>query len=966
MIFGNLQQKHPTQNPAPENPFAASIAKFQEDRKTRPTNLFNYPASHSPSSVFNPQPELRSTAADSMQTSPEVTPRDPGGDQVSGPEADGSSVDRTASPISSTTGGLFDRVTRPESDPIAASSHNFSGGADSQTSGISVSAKRPQSQHSSSLNGTSAADSTIELQNGTTTLANKLHSGQDGDWETTEAQEGVKSTSEEQNSSFQPITLPMLEEPSFSSSSSTVRPESDYAKPHNELSTPGLDRFYGIPMPPFEHGDRRLATIAWRLHVLHYAVVYYLDMHGENVDLDWVKDFYLYKVGAIHLAGEGPMEVLPTWAYALSEILNEHQSNRAELASTSTSGLLTSDEQSAGHDDTVADSQQAQALQPLTTTKSKRKADDHPLDGEMSTNGSSAKRIRATEESPMKSQTSNLFSTILDSKQEDRSPGESELLGGRSMFGGSTTQASGLSMPPASSGITSEHSQPSIFSSVKASASTSSRPDDSGSSTNPFAGTASPVRQVTDTNIDPVQNSNPAGSQALQLPQFGNAPPGGWMAQFGQFAQQDEEKAKEKRKAEDYDSEEEDEAAWEQRDAETQRRKKQEIAEATKTAKKFTPNFGTHSSLPDFKNETPSTVTPQPKPKSIFDTTHPAFGQNSHRNIFGHLANESHDSGGSKHADADDEHDEEHDDEEKVEQPRSLTQPNLFGNLTASAPSIGRSLFDRVSKPADSTSQSGPDVRSTADHQTGDHTWKVDSPIKFGPTTPSPSGPSVNIESPSPSKNTFAGLFGASTVTPSGDKAPKAGTSIFSNLPSSTPSGAVGFGFTPAQPNVSNLNAPSNQSSRAPSPGLTTGDSAAESTAEGAEESTEQHSQLDLMSGRVGEEDENVVYEVRAKATSMDSQAKEFVSRGVGPLRILKHRTTGQPRALLRADPGGRIALNSGLMKQGKYKNIGANTVSGPFADSKGMVGAWRLRVKTADEATQLLQALEENTPSGA
>ena len=901
-----------------------------------------------------------------MQTSPEGTPRDPGGDQVSGPEADGSSADRTASPISKNTGSLFDRVTRPESEPIAASSYNFSVSADSQTSGLGVSARRPQSQHSSPLNGTSAPESTTELQDGATPLANKLQVGQDGGWENAEAQEGDKSTFEQQNSSSQPNTLPMLEEPSFSSSSSTVRPDIDYAKPHNEVSTPGLDYFYGVPMPSFEHGDRRLATIAWRLHVLHYAVVYYLDLHSEHVDLDLVKDFYLYKVGAIHLAGEGPVEVLPTWAYAWSEILDEHQANKAKLAFISTSGSLTSEEQSAAHDDPIADSQQTQALQPLPTTKSKRKADDHPLDGEMYTNASSAKRIRATEESPMKSQTSNLFSTILESKQEDGSPRESDVPGGRSVFSGSTTHASGLSMPPASSGAISDRSQPSIFSSVKASVSTTNRPDDSDSSTNSFAGMGSHVRQPTDTNIEPVQISNPAESQALQLPQFGNAPPGGWMAQFSQIAQQDEEKAKEERKAKDYDSEEEDEAAWEQRDAERQRRKKQELAEATKTAKKFIPNFGTPSSLPDFKNETLPIVTPQPKPKSIFDTTHPAFGQNSHRNIFGHLANESHDGSGIKHGDADDEHDEEHEGEEKVDQPRSLTQPNLFGNLTASAPLIGRSLFNRVSKPANNTSQSGPDVRSTADHQTGDHTWKVDSPIKFGPTTSSPSGPSVNIESPSPSKNTFAGLFGASTVTTGGEKGSKAGTSIFSNLPSSTPSGAVGFGFTPVQPNTSSLNAPSNQSSRAPSPGLTTGDSAAESTAEGADESIEQHPQLDLMSGRVGEEDENVVYEVRAKATSMDSQAKEFVSRGVGPLRILKHRTTGQPRALLRADPGGRIALNSGLMKQGKYKNIGANTVSGPFADSKGMVGAWRLRVKTADEATGLLQALEQNTPSDA
>ena len=951
------------QSPASENPFAASIAQFQEDRQTRPTNLFNQRARQPPSNAFNPKPELHSSAADSMQTSPEGTPREPGGKQVPGLEADGSSADQTSSSVSKPTGGLFDRVSRPDPDSNAAASYKSSESADRQNSGLSLSAEVPQSKPSSPLDGNSMPDATKELQSDPTSSANKLHFDQAGDWENTEVQQEVESTANLQNSPFQSNTLPMPEEPTSPSSSLTARPEIDYAKPHNEASTPGLDYFYGARMPPFEHCDRRLATIAWRLDVLHHVMVVYLALHSEHIDLDLARDFYLYKVGAIHSAGEGPMERLPTWAYAWSEILNEHRSNNVP---SSTSDLLTSDEQSAAHDDTLASSRQFQALQPLPNAKFKRKADDHALDGEMSPNGSSAKRIRATEESPMKSQTSNLFSTILDSQQNDRSPEENGVPRGRSAFSVSTAQASGLSMPHASSGASSENSQPSIFSSFTASTSTSSRPDNSDSSTNSFAGTASAVRQPSNTNVDLFQTPNPAASQALQLPQFGNAPPGGWMAQFSQIAQQDEEKAKEKRKAEDYDSEEEDEAAWEQRDAETQRRKKEEIAEATKEAKKFTPNFGTLPSLPDFKNETPPSATPQPKPKSIFDTIHPAFRQNSHHNIFGHLANKGQDDGGGKHADADDEHDEEHDDREKAEQSRSPTQPNLFGNLTASAPSVGRSLFDRVSKPANDTSQSGPDVRSSADSQTGDHTWKVDSPIKFGPSTSSSSGPSVNIESPSPSKNAFAGLFGASTVAPGDDKSPKAGTSIFSNLPSSTPSGAVGFGFTPAQPNLSKLNAPSNDSSRAPSPGLTTGDSAAESTAEGNDESIEQHSQLDLMSGRVGEEDENVVYEVRAKATSLDSQAKEFVSRGVGPLRILKNRTTGQPRALLRADPGGRIALNSGLMKQGKYKNVGANTISGPFADSKGVVGAWRLRVKTADEAKELLQALEQNTHSGA
>jgi hypothetical protein len=64
--------------------------------------------------------------------------------------------------------------------------------------------------------------------------------------------------------------------------------------------------------------------------------------------------------------------------------------------------------------------------------------------------------------------------------------------------------------------------------------------------------------------------------------------PGNFMAAFGKNAQQAEKEAKEKRKLEDYDSEEETLEDWEKRDAAEQEAKKAALAKSAQTAKPFT------------------------------------------------------------------------------------------------------------------------------------------------------------------------------------------------------------------------------------------------------------------------------------------------------------------------------------------------------------------------------------------
>lgn len=130
--------------------------------------------------------------------------------------------------------------------------------------------------------------------------------------------------------------------------------------------------------------------------------------------------------------------------------------------------------------------------------------------------------------------------------------------------------------------------------------------------------------------------------------------------------------------------------------------------------------------------------------------------------------------------------------------------------------------------------------------------------------------------------------------------------------------------------------------------------------------------QISLTEGGPGEEDEAVVYEVRAKAMKFETEDDEnkdkkpkspWVTKGVGPLRLMKHKTTGAVRVLLRAEPRGHIALNKTVLPNVTYKpEQGGKYIKLLTAadDGKGLE-TWMLQVKTADMGKALAEALETN-----
>ena len=508
-----------------------------------------------------------------------------------------------------------------------------------------------------------------------------------------------------------------------------------------------------------------------------------------------------------------------------------------------------------------------------------------------------------------------------------------------------------------------------------------------------------------------------SGNHVVQPPKFGSSASANFMSQFRQAADATEQIEKAKRKADDFDSDEENEEEWERKDAEEQRAKKQQLDGSLKgKAAKFVPGKGFVLTDVEQENEArKDTASDEASSRhqsrdsslSVFDQ--PRQPVPNGLNIFGHLSDVDSGAEGSKKGDADDEDadsegsEESEDPDEEVEPQKSSSYggrslfdrisndsngnpirelppleekkaSNIFGGLmdqynvttpSAKAPAQPFSGFD-FSKSSPSNSKAnifgqpsqtvGSSNLSNTKTSPGDHTWKTDSPIKFGDTS---AAPSIKLTSPSPSsKSPFGGLFGSSNT----------------DAPSSSPFGAVsvkgpevGFGIAfGSKPAGTSLAPPSdasaNDSSRATSPGASSiGDSLDESVEDkGNEEPQVQQEQIDLTRGP-GEEDEENLFEVKGKALTYDNEKKEWVNKGVGPFRVLKHPETGKTRILMRQDPSGRIIVNAALLSGIEYKYAAPKSIKIAIAADNGKLISYMVRVGKEQDAKDLAKVLQEN-----
>ncbi|KAK8125582.1 nucleoporin nsp1 [Apiospora kogelbergensis] len=278
-----------------------------------------------------------------------------------------------------------------------------------------------------------------------------------------------------------------------------------------------------------------------------------------------------------------------------------------------------------------------------------------------------------------------------------------------------------------------------------------------------------------------------------------------------------------------------------------------------------------------------------------------------------------------------------------------------------------------------------------------------------GGATPGGNPSSFTFGGADQAPNASAPAFGAgsSTPTPSGSfnfqfggsaapKAPEPSNSgMFGSQPNGS-SGAPAFSFTsasPAQPMASKTPQSSGifGSLQAPGGGTSTGanspfpaPSSMNSTPMGGtpepqtqdgEEAPQE--QISLTTGGPGEEDEEILIEVRAKATKFvpvvkggddeDGNKSPWHTQGLGPLRVLKNKTTGAVRLLLRAEPRGHVAMNKALLAKFDYKpdTVKKTSIKVMAAKDDGSgIETWLLQVKKPETAAELAAVLEANKHS--
>lgn len=279
-----------------------------------------------------------------------------------------------------------------------------------------------------------------------------------------------------------------------------------------------------------------------------------------------------------------------------------------------------------------------------------------------------------------------------------------------------------------------------------------------------------------------------------------------------------------------------------------------------------------------------------------------------------------------------------------VSQPADLPKPT-----TDTSGSPAPSIFGTNSI---SGSQSGP----------ADNTWKNNTPIKFSGSMstespfPGASSASNTTEAAASSSSQFPALFGGQSES----KGPQSSLAS-GNLGSSTQQ--AGFGFasnTPANPAALKFGLSATNSadpSRSTTPGVTSDTTGAEESGDG--EGTESMAQVDLTRSGAGEENEDSLIELRANAFKLD-KGVGWKKQGVGLLRVLKHKSNGRSRVLLRADPSGKVVLNVALQGGHPYTPC-KDSVQLLVPDAEGKLDQWALRVKTAENAEKLATLMKEN-----
>ncbi|TKA66541.1 hypothetical protein B0A49_10483 [Cryomyces minteri] len=300
--------------------------------------------------------------------------------------------------------------------------------------------------------------------------------------------------------------------------------------------------------------------------------------------------------------------------------------------------------------------------------------------------------------------------------------------------------------------------------------------------------------------------------------------------------------------------------------------------------------------------------------------------------------------------------------------PTNGTTSNLFGSSTPTTAPTSNIFSSNTPAVAPPTNIFGfLNNKSPA----GDMTYNRDSPIKFAPsTTPSapPAGFGFQFGGPSTPTNDAAHSQRGASNSPDENMEDQP-LQHFAFAPSNGDSAAPGNSNYLQPPSLGNSVFASAATSRATSPGAGTTEgeaSANESGVEGetAEDRVPQRDLTVLTNEELQKYD--VVYEApRVKAlmynSSSDSPTK-WDPKGLGPIRILRDKSTGVVSVLMRADPGGKIVINSRLLPNMTPKSSPKNVQLG-LTDSKGKLASWNIRFGQDQDAQAFAAAIGHYKP---
>ncbi|KAJ5814613.1 hypothetical protein N7474_006390 [Penicillium riverlandense] len=469
----------------------------------------------------------------------------------------------------------------------------------------------------------------------------------------------------------------------------------------------------------------------------------------------------------------------------------------------------------------------------------------------------------------------------------------------------------------------------------------------SGASTSASAANAAPSPPSDATTSAP----------ALAIPKFGNGASGtDFMAQFKKQADKAAAEEKAKRKAEDFDSDEDDEEEWERKDAERQREKRAKIEAASKKKTKFVPGKG--FMFVDDVDEPAASTEAAKESSAPSPTATPLFGKRDEASKIGSSNEASVISNASSRAAS-----------PATSIFASANQPlpnsqNIFGSLSATP---------QTSDKDDGDSSSGDDIheairktpkrRPSAEDREADDDRPSKRTINSSDAATSKSSLDAPLPAPSAaagrslfdrvqtpgrsatsSPNPFGGLMGGNATTNN------ATSSLFTGVNTSGTSTPI-FGASQTADQTWKPNTPIKFAAESvPSTEIAT---SADVT--GDEEEGEPGAIFNLTNAKSGEEEEDAVYECRARAFKRDGSWK---SQGTGICRLLVHRETHAARVVIRADPGGNIILNTHLKRDYAYSKAG-NSVQLMVPHHNKQPEHWAIRTK-AENVTELFSKIEE------